>query len=333
MLHVTECAGGGVPRAIRDLAAYTPELEHHVLWPVANGVDGFASARAWPGHSPSAPGLLRSAVGELRPDLVHLHSSWAGVYGRLRPLGVPVVYQPHGFRFERPGLLAAATRPVERLLARHTAALVALSPHEHRLATAIAPAGMPVPVLPNIASVRPALAGGDRSGPPLVVMAGRVCAQKDPDYLIAVATAARCAAPELRFRWLGAGEPAAEERLAAAGIEVSGWLDAGALADALAEADLYLHTARYEGFPLSVLDAVATGLPVLARDIPALHGSWLPLVGDPEPAAQAVVRALTDPAELERVRARAAALAARHTPQALHDAALTLYTPILENLR
>jgi glycosyltransferase involved in cell wall biosynthesis len=38
-------------------------------------------------------------------------------------------------------------------------------------------------------------------------------------------------------------------------------------------ADYYVHSASYEGFPISILDAAARGLPVIARSIDALTGS------------------------------------------------------------
>src|SRR6185295_18437782 len=92
------------------------------------------------------PGLLnlwrslRAAVADVRPDVVHLHSSMAGALGRLQPPlpGRPaVVYSPHCFAFERRDILRErrwAYRLAEFVLARRTDAFICVSPHEAQLA-------------------------------------------------------------------------------------------------------------------------------------------------------------------------------------------------------
>ena len=63
----------------------------HVLWPAHRppGADTIAEAR-----------LLRRILRRERPDVVHLHSSKAGLAGRLVLRGrSPTVFQPHGWSF------------------------------------------------------------------------------------------------------------------------------------------------------------------------------------------------------------------------------------------
>ena len=69
---------------------------------------------------------LRRLVRERRPDLVHLHSSFAGAVGALAlPRGVPLIYTPHGLAFARTGVgrapASARVRAVEALVARRCA--------------------------------------------------------------------------------------------------------------------------------------------------------------------------------------------------------------------
>jgi glycosyltransferase involved in cell wall biosynthesis len=47
------------------------------------------------------------------------------------------------------------------------------------------------------------------------------------------------------------------------GVEVTGWLPKESGLSVLAGASVYLHTARWEGFPVSLLEAVAIGVPVV----------------------------------------------------------------------
>lgn len=91
----------------------------------------------------------------------------------------------------------------------------------------------------------------------------------------------------------GDGESVWRERLLEADIEVTGWVDGGQLAAELARPAVYFHCASYEGFPLSVLDAAASGRPVIVRDIPPFHGSPLVRVKTAEGAARALADALT----------------------------------------
>ena len=69
-------------------------------------------------------------------------------------------------------------------------------------------------------------------------------------HLHQVAAAAGIQFEDLRAVWLGDGDPALRERLRAGGVEVTGWLPREATFARLGAADLYLHSARWEGFPL-----------------------------------------------------------------------------------
>lgn len=76
--------------------------------------------------------------------------------------------------------------------------------------------------------------------------------------------------------------------------------------------DLYTHASRFEGMPIVVLEAMASGCPVVATAVDGtreliddgVHG-WLVPPDDPASLAEAIQAALNDPAETQR-RARAA---------------------------
>lgn len=89
-----------------------------------------------------------------RYDVVHCHSTKAGVLGRVaaRMAGVPrVVYTPHGWAFwDRSGAMRCAIETMERGLARWTGTIVAVSHREAELArkARIEP-GATIVTLPN----------------------------------------------------------------------------------------------------------------------------------------------------------------------------------------
>ncbi|WP_416279144.1 glycosyltransferase [Mycetocola zhadangensis] len=141
--------------------------------------------------------------------------------------------------------------------------------------------------MPNVPTIFPpatdATASGCRNNHPLteVAMIGRLSAQKDPDYFAQVASLVRTVNPQVRFTWIGGGDDARVAQMESQGIRVTGWLDEAALIGELQRPWVYFHSARYEGFPLSVLDAAAFGHPIVARRIPAFEGTDLVQVDQP----------------------------------------------------
>lgn len=327
VLHVTECNGGGVVKAIESLIRATPEHEHHLLWPVEGAeIHGLAaSASVLPRGALQRVRVLSSIVRGIAPDIVHAHSSWAGVYARCVRLGVPVVYQPHCFKFDDPTLgraRASLYMLVERALASRTAAFGTLSAHEDRLTHSIALGATSVrlPNIPTITATSNNL-GTDRTK---VAMIGRLAAQKDPEFFLATFEALCAANAGLDAVWIGDGEPSFRQKLERNGVTVTGWLDASGVQEAMKGA-VYLHTAAYEGFPLSVLDAAACGAPIVARRIPPLSDTGLLQADSPTQLASLVQR-VSRPGDDQYSAFQAnVELLKRHSETALRDAVRLLY--------
>ena len=308
VLHVTACFSTGVARAISTMVEMTPELEHHLLW---EGDDDptdvpFASAERLPAGLPARVRAVRRAARRTRCDVVHAHSSRAGVYARLAGVRAEIIYQPHAYKLLDPALVTPVRAPihlVERILGSRTDQVVVLSGQEEQLARRLAPQAA-ITLLPNVPSLadhgpQPP-SGLDRRRS--VVMSGRVTAQKDPAYLADVARELRKADRTVSVRWLGGpDDPQLADRLVRQGVTVTGWLPPEELARELSQAGVYLHTATYEGFPLSVLDAAWCRAPVLVRDIPAFAGTALASVGPPAEAAARSLAVLDDPVLRRRV--------------------------------
>lgn len=316
VLHVSESFGGGVLAAIRDYARATPEVEHHLLYsthldaPIDRGVlRDFKTASKMPTGHMSAVKAVRRRRKELRPQVVHAHSSFAGAYVRLalrastsRGPEPRIVYTPHCFAFERldiGGAGRAVYRLLEWLLARNTHAFAACSPREAFLARSLnrrsqvvfVPNVAPMPrhpiSLPSFSEVRQFnIVGGGR-------IRGGHLSQKDPYFFAQAIEAAKEHGYSLRAKWIGGGDRAVAEALEAAGVFVTGWVTRERAIEHLADADIYFHTAAWEGFPVSILEADALGIPQVIRSIPAFQGIPLPNMITHPRQLPAVLKGLT----------------------------------------
>jgi glycosyltransferase involved in cell wall biosynthesis len=148
------------------------------------------------------------------------------------------------------------------------------------------------------ARLRSEIVGDDRM--PLALTVARLDAQKGITHLIDAATMV----PEVVFAIAGEGpdRPALEARAAERGVSarirfIGHRRDVPAL---LAIADLFVLPSLYEGFPLSVLEAMAAGVPVVATDIGGTNElvsneTGFPVVpADPYALAEGVRTLLTD---------------------------------------
>lgn len=331
VLHVTEALGGGVQSAIANYIDHLPEIEHAVYSRARDGQSTYSWSRPVP-HESYTGGLagffvrLVRKVRQERPDIVHLHSSFAGAARAVLPPGTAVVYSPHCYAMERRDLGAvprAGFTAVEWLLARRTRAVVAVSPREAELSRRLN-SRVPAVVALNPAPFEAPRDRPEPSDPAEVVTVGRISPQKDPALFAAVAEATRDA--PWRYVWIGDGDPDARDQLVRAGVEVTGWTPPAEAARRVARAQLYLHTAAWEGGPLSTIEAAKLGTPVLARDIPSMRSLGYALAGEePEQLAGAVTRYFADPGYSPQVARRTAAVAEASSPPAMSAALRDAY--------
>jgi glycosyltransferase involved in cell wall biosynthesis len=148
---------------------------------------------------------------------------------------------------------------------------------------------------------------------PLILAAGRFCAQKDFETLVRAFAIVRAARPA-RLALLGDGPHRSSiERLGhrlriAADLVLPGWVDD--IPDWLGRADLLVSSSRWEGLQATLIEALALGCPVVATDCPGgsreiLESGVLgPLVppGEPAALAEAILATLDAPAEPGRLR-------------------------------
>ncbi|MNE52681.1 putative teichuronic acid biosynthesis glycosyltransferase TuaC [compost metagenome] len=72
--------------------------------------------------------------------------------------------------------------------------------------------------------------------------------------------------PTIKFIWVGDGDEDERSKLESAGVTVMGWIPKSEVWGHLLKAQVYLSTARWEGMPVSVIEASFAGLPVIASN-------------------------------------------------------------------
>jgi glycosyltransferase involved in cell wall biosynthesis len=286
ILEVTEASGSGTLEIVRTIAAGTAAAGHTVslaygrrpetpddlaagLPPAVDLVPLPWRART-PGAQLAAGLALRRLVARWRPDVVHLHSSFAGAVGAVVVARrAPTVYTPHAYAFARDheGRLAAgAYRAAEWFVARRCTLVGAVSEAEAALSrerlrapnVVVVPNG--IPELDDGAAPPP----GPARARPLAVAVGRIGAQRSPEATARILGALRDRAD---VRWVGGGPAGADAPLRAARVEVTGWLSHEAALAQLAEATLCVHWSAWDGQSLAILEALARDVVVIASDI------------------------------------------------------------------
>ena len=296
-----------------------------------------------------ALGLLElvALIRRERPDLVHVNSSKAGALGRLAALvaRTPVrVFTVHGWAFKaHSGAAAALFRWADRLLAPVTTVTICVSETERAtgLAARTCRAARTV-VIPNAVDVARARQARPAGDPPRIVSVGRLSAPKDPLTLLRALPALGARAYSLDLVGGGREPEAVEAELRALGLgdRVRLLGERHDVPELLAAADVFVLSSRSEGAPLSVLEAMAAGLPVVASavgGVPELvvDGETGLLVppGEPAALAEALARLLDDPGLRERLGAAGRERARdRFDLRGLRAAHLELYARVLAGM-
>ncbi|MCI9336175.1 MAG: glycosyltransferase family 4 protein [Lachnospiraceae bacterium] len=194
---------------------------------------------------------------EIKPDIIHLHSSKAGAIGRVAFDGkkVPLFYTPHGYSFlmrNTSPVKRKVFRSIERICGKRACTTISCSVGEHIESQKITKRAVYVNNGINTDTLQDCIKGINVDGahPFSVFTLGRISDQKNPELFNRIAMRF----PDIRFLWIGDGE--LRNVLTAGNIEITGWVGRQeALQYALA-CDVFVLTSLWEGLPISLLEAM-----------------------------------------------------------------------------
>jgi glycosyltransferase involved in cell wall biosynthesis len=231
--------------------------------------------------------VLRDLFERLRPDVVHTHSSKAGIVGRhaAHAARVPhIVHTVHGMAFNRtqPWPLRTLAAWAERRASRLTDRIVTVADAmiEQSVAARIAPRARLCTIYSGMETERFDPAAHDRAATRrtwgvaaddvVVITVARLFRNKGYERLLPILARAAAAAPRLRFVWVGDGAQRGvyEAELTRLGLcdraTLTGLVPPEDVPRLLAGADILAHASLWEGLPRAVVQGLLMEVPAVA---------------------------------------------------------------------
>lgn len=199
---------------------------------------------------------IRKIADEVKPDIIHLHSSKAGALGRFAFNGnrIPMFYTPHGYSFlmeDCKPMKRAVYKMVESICAKRNCTTISCSVGEHQESLKLTKHATYVNNGINMAELQEIIDKTEKVEHPFTVYTlGRICYQKNPALFNEIAESL----PDVKFVWIGDGE--LREQLTSKNIEITGWADRSTAIRYAINADVFLLPSRWEGLPISLLESM-----------------------------------------------------------------------------
>jgi len=291
VVHIIEALGGGVYTYFRDLSTFfgdeeiTKNTETTIIYSgnrkeidaqkikseFSDGVNliQINMVREFsPWEDFKSVIKLTKALRKINPDVIHLHSSKAGVLGRVAYFFLfkkkKIFYTPHGYSFLRTDISKTVRNiywAIEKNLNRFFSdTIIACGDTEYEISKKIGKSKLVRNGI-DIPSVHQYLAPHKNEKLTIGVM-GRITFQKNPQFINQIALKY----PDFNFTWIGDGD--LRSFITAPNIRVTGWiLDRKTVLKELNNIDIYMQISLWEGLPIAVLEAMALQKPAIVTNI------------------------------------------------------------------
>lgn len=219
---------------------------------------------------------IKKIAKDVKPDIIHLHSSKAGALGRVAFNGykingkaVPLFYTPHGYSFLMKNHSAAkrtAYKIIESGCGKLSCTTISCSKGEHEETLKLNKRATYVNNGINVKELEKNLGKIKVGDHPFTVFTlGRICYQKNPALFNQIAEEM----PDVKFLWIGDGE--LRDELTSKNIEITGWADRKTALEKSMTADVFVLTSLWEGLPISLLEAMYMKKPCVVSNVIGNH--------------------------------------------------------------
>lgn len=218
---------------------------------------------------------IKKYITNFKPDLVHCHSSGAGAFGRLAVEGkIPTIYTAHGWGFNIgvPFFQRKVSMFVESLLARAAVQIICVSQFVKNLALQyrIAPQEKLTVIYNGIEALE---AGYNETGKVKITFIGRLAEPKNPLLLLeAFNNLSQDLKNKSEVSIIGDGPKKSDivdfiKKNNLTMVRMMGELPRQDVLKVLGNSDIFTLISRWEGLPLTILEAMSLGLPVVASHV------------------------------------------------------------------
>lgn len=221
---------------------------------------------------------VRNQIKIWKPDVIHAHSAVAGVVGRIAGFlaRTPVIYTVHGFGFKPqvPLLRRTVVLSIEKLLARLTTRMICVSQFELHLAKKLSISADRITVVSNGIADWPSRCDPGIE-PVSLIMVARMAPPKRHDLLLQALVLLRERGMNLpKVIFAGGGPELINAQISCDSnkldmVEMPG--DLGGIPDILARNQLFILLSDHEGQPISIIEAMRAGMPIIASDLPGIR--------------------------------------------------------------
>lgn len=198
---------------------------------------------------------LRKIEKEIKPDIIHLHSSIAGGIGRIAFKGKnnTVIYTPHGYAHILMGKKSMKCKMyflMEKILGKKNCLTLTCCESEDEEAKKLCKKTAYIETGVNLNDLSSSLDGikPKKREKFTVFTLGRICTQKQPELFKEIARLV----PEADFLWIGSGE--LKDTLNLPNIEVTGWKDRKEALAIAKGADVYVLCSFGEAVAMSLIE-------------------------------------------------------------------------------
>ncbi|MZK52736.1 glycosyltransferase family 4 protein [Clostridium beijerinckii] len=197
-------------------------------------------------------------IKEEKPDILHLHSSKAGVLGRCagKLLGFSnenMFYNPHGFAFLQENISKTKRNVyyfVERVMGNLAGTIIGVSKGEYIEGKKISNNCIRIDNSIDNTILDKYIQNQEKASIKKIGTIGRIMYQKNPKLFNDIAEMF----PNMEFIWVGDGE--LKHELKSKNIKIMGWMDRYDAIEEMNDIDIYLQTSRWEGLPIALLEAM-----------------------------------------------------------------------------
>ena len=272
VLHIVEAFTGGIVSYLQTLVnGMDQEYENYILYTQRSNSPRDPERLFRPGteliqskymtrelnlYKDAAAFLeIRKWVKTLKPDVVHLHSSKAGVLGRWAVSGkqTAVFYTPHSYSFQMNDcstLKRGAYYVIEKMSGLRACMTIACGKGEYEYAKRVSRKAIYISNAIDTKQLDSLELNTESGAEDVICTMARISGQKNPKLFNDIA---QCF-PQIQFVWIGDGED--RDKLTSSNIEITGWLSREAALARMMECSIYLQTSLWEGLSFSLLEAM-----------------------------------------------------------------------------